>query len=228
MVLAIPPFRNRNLHRLLGFGLLVPTRILPQVLLVRILISTAHMVRAHRQSLTLLSICLVFTLIKRHTPGQFFIDMLAAQSNSSSPTLPTITGSQNLHVLGNGISMPAVYVHAVLLGGSFLFLFPIGVVLLRLTSVRMHLIVQLVTFTLCLIGLIVGVSMSAQSLQFASFAAAHQLMGIVAVIALALQACLGYINHRAYKLTGKSTPLRLLHVGLGRVLLPLGMLSSVL
>ena len=124
--------------------------------------------------------------------------------------------------------MFAVYVHAALLGGSFLVLFPLGVVILRLTSVRMHQIVQLVTLTLCLIGLIFAVIMSARSALFASFNWAHQLMGLVAVLALALQACLGYINHRAFTLTGKSTPARWLHLGLGRILLPFGMLTGVL
>jgi len=154
--------------------------------------------------------------------------MLATSSQLSVPTLPTITGSQNLNVVGNDISMFAVYVHAALLGGSFLVLFPLGVVILRLTSVRMHQIVQLVTLTLCLIGLIFAVIMSARSALFASFNWAHQLMGLVAVLALALQACLGYINHRAFTLTGKPTPARWLHLGLGRILLPFGMLTGVL
>jgi len=168
------------------------------------------------------------TIDQHSSYGIFFMDM--PQAEASSATIPTISGVSNLHVQPQPSSVPAlIIIHAVLLAGSFLLLFPLGVTLLRWRSlVRIHYILQLSATALCVIGLAVAIVMSVIGIEYADFDQTHQILGIAVVTALAVQALLGWWHHRTYKAMGRRTLVSWAHIWTGKTVVFVGLVDAVL
>ncbi|CAD6583608.1 MAG: hypothetical protein ASARMPREDX12_001319 [Alectoria sarmentosa] len=161
--------------------------------------------------------------------GNFFVDMTAAQSDSAT-TAPNISGTSSTNTKALSSSFSAlVVVHAIALAGSFLLLFPFGVILLRwFGSFKFHWMLQVAASAICLIGFFCAIALSVIDPQFKSFNQAHQILGIIAVAMLLPQVYLGYSHHRNYKKLGQRTAISHLHFWAGRLVVVLGMVNAVL
>lgn len=184
-------------------------------------------------------------------------------SNSSTSSIPTIqymnaytlpnsnAGSSNnggsdtntgteLVIQGDGASTPTrsvndnlVTAHAVLLGISFVFMYPIGMILLRLPSrffgVWVHAGWQSLTTCLVIAGFIIALYFSLTSDRFHNIDKGHQILGIVTIgLLLLFQPLLGLIHHIRYKRIARRTLFGWVHLGLGRVLIAAGMVNVCL
>ena len=158
--------------------------------------------------------------------------MTAAQSSPwSSPSLLPLTRTSPTQInirtrVGNFGEL--VDAHAALLAGSFVLLFPLGVLLLRLRSPRWHWALQLLATLLCIAGLGVAIAMSKGSVQYVDFTEGHQILGILVVALVVLQFALGWVHHVQYKRTGARSWLTRGHLGLGRLVVGLGMVNGIL
>jgi hypothetical protein len=160
--------------------------------------------------------------------GTFFVDMTATGTTSTS--VPTISGTTNLSTTPLPGSVGAlVLLHAICLGGSFVILFPLGVSLLRFfNSVRLHWMLQIIATGICFIGLAVAVALSVMDVEYNSFTAVHQIVGILVVIVLVLQLVLGYVHHTNFKRAGGRTWASNAHIWIGRTMIVVGMVNTVL
>ena len=160
--------------------------------------------------------------------GTFFIDMTATQTNSTS--IPYVSGTANLNATDLPGSVAAlVILHAICLSGSFLILFPLGVSLLRFfNSFRFHWILQIIATVVCIIGLVVAIAFSVMDFEYNSFSAAHQIIGILVVVALIFQAVLGFMHHKNFKRVGGRTWMSYAHLWTGRAVIIVGMVNAVL
>ena len=153
--------------------------------------------------------------------------MTAARSDSIA--IPSITGTSNINVKPLPASVSSlVIVHAICLAGSFLLLFPSGVVALRwFGSFKMHWILQISATSISIIGLIIAIALSVLDPEFMSFDEAHQILGIIVVVSLVLQALLGYLHHRNYQKSEQRTWVSHSHLWIGRGAIALGMFNAV-
>lgn len=156
------------------------------------------------------------------------MDMTATRANSTA--IPSISGKADTSVTPLPSSVAAlIIIHAVCLAGSFLLLFPLGVIALRwFKSVKIHWMLQIFATVVCVLGLIIAIAFSAMDPEYKTFDQGHQIIGILAVIALIVQALLGYQHHRNYKKTGHRTVVSHTHLWIGRTVVVLGMLNAVL
>lgn len=108
---------------------------------------------------------------------------------------------------------------------GFLVLYPLGIYLLRSnrpTAFNLHWTMNSLGSVSVGIGAIVGFVNSR------SISIAHQYLGILLVCGLAVQTVLGWRHHVVYVAThGNRTWMSTVHVILGRVVLPLGMLNII-
>ena len=87
---------------------------------------------------------------------------------------------------------------------------------------------QIFATLVSVIGLVIAITFSAIDAEFSGFDQAHQIIGIIVVSVLFIQALLGYQNHRVYRKTGHRTVLAQPHIWSGRVVIILGMVNAVL
>ena len=87
---------------------------------------------------------------------------------------------------------------------------------------------QIFATTACVFGLVFAIAFSALDPEYNTFSEGHQIIGIVAVVALVVQALLGYQHHQGYKKYGQRTVVTNSHLWLGRVAIVLGMVNAVL
>lgn len=154
--------------------------------------------------------------------------MTATKSNSSA--VPSISGKADIDVKPLPSSVPIlIIVHAVCLAGSFLLLFPLGVVALRwFKLIRVHWMLQVLATLICLLGLVIAIAFSSMDPEYNTFGEGHQIIGIVVVFALIVQTATGYKHHQDCKKTGRRTWISYSHLWIGRVVIVLGMVNAVL
>lgn len=160
--------------------------------------------------------------------GVFFSDMTKAQTTSSA--IPQILGNSDINttLLPSSVG-PLIVVHAVCLGGSFVLLFPLGIILLRWWgSFKLHWIIQLLATTISVAGLVAAVALSMLDPEYRSFGKGHQIIGLVLVGYLLFQVALGYFHHLQYQKTKRRSWLSHLHLWLGRGVIIFGMINAVL
>ena len=87
---------------------------------------------------------------------------------------------------------------------------------------------QIFATVVCVLGLVIAIAFSAIDPEYSAFDHGHQIIGIVAVVALIIQALLGYQHHRNYKTTGHRTLVSHSHLWIGRAVIVLGMVNAVL
>lgn len=110
---------------------------------------------------------------------------------------------------------------------SFLVLYPLGVYFLRsprATAFNLHWTINSLSSVSVSIAALIGFVNSR------SIYVTHQYLGILVVCGLAVQTVLGWRHHVVYisPAGGRRTWMSVVHVWLGRVVLPVGMLNTVL
>ena len=117
--------------------------------------------------------------------------------------------------------------HAIFTCGAFVILMPLGIIFLRiLEKVRWHWVNQVLAFTVAFLGGGIGVYLSTTYNKSKSFNSAHQIIGILIILALVLQVALGWYHHRAYKSTQKSTPFGIAHRYFGQIVTIIGIANG--
>lgn len=156
--------------------------------------------------------------------------MTATLLTSNTTTIPSISGTSNINVKPLPSSVPTlIIIHAICLGGAFLLLFPLGVIALRwFSTVKFHWMLQLLAAFICVIGLCIAIALSVMDPEYMDFGEAHQVIGIVVVVAVMIQALLGYWHHRNYKKVGERTWVSHSHLWVGRLVIVAGMINAVL
>ena len=160
--------------------------------------------------------------------GTFFVDM--PKTISTTATTPAISGTLNINTkaLPGSVAI-LVIIHAICLGGAFVFVFPLGIVILRwFASVRFHWMLQVFAVAASTFGLAVAIVLSIMDPEYKGLDEGHQIIGIVVVVALFLQAALGYVHHANYKKYEGRTWASHAHLWTGRVVIVVGMLNAVL
>ncbi|ETS81642.1 hypothetical protein PFICI_06644 [Pestalotiopsis fici W106-1] len=166
--------------------------------------------------------------------GTFTLDMVhATTADAAAPTI-TISNSTDLVATTQGLSVlgksdTAARAHAIIMVLCFIGLYPFGILVLRLGNwVRWHAVNQ----GLALIGVIVGFGLGVHSSYFYNrskgFKSGHQVLGILLFIFVIGQFVLGFMHHRIYKKTQQPTKLAPVHVWMGRVIIPVGVINAFL
>ncbi|KAF2813183.1 CBD9-like protein [Mytilinidion resinicola] len=173
--------------------------------------------------------------IRRHTEyGTFQMDLTKATVHDGDGVTPpkgaaawTNSNSGKAEDVTTGDMDYIIPVHAVAMCGAFVLLYPGGVLLLRvLEKVMWHAWMQGLATIIAILGVGLGIKLSLTYNHSKSFNAAHQLIGLVVVLACVVQFALGYLHHRAYKRTQRPTPLGRIHRFAGPVILLIGITNG--
>ena len=117
--------------------------------------------------------------------------------------------------------------HAVVVSVAFVLLMPMGSIFLRiLEKIRWHWINQLLAFSVAFIGAAIGAYLSTTYNSTKSFNSAHQIIGILVIVALIVQVGLGWYHHRVYKLTQKKTLYGSIHRYFGQIVIVLAIANG--
>jgi len=189
--------------------------------------------------------------IQRHVVyGRFTMDMTKAVSDAA----PTANGNNGAWIRSGASEAYGVSsdydvgsaIHAVVMCLAFVLVFPLGALLLRFVSVRVHYMVQLAATILVIVGLGTGIYISMEynrvspsSKWYRSIAdfvlfktqnymTAHQIIGLIVFAGVAIQLLLGTVHHVIYKRTRRSTKLGNIHLYLGPAVLVLGIINAPL
>lgn len=151
------------------------------------------------------------------------------ESTNNMSSLPT----SHLNQATSGLKAPLalVVVHAVLFILSFVILFPLATIALRLEwahSFRTHWITQCVAVILSFVAFAIAIAQSVQSKAYSSFDEAHQILGIIVTACLLIQVFLGFRHHIIFKAIRSRTWFSYTHMVFGRVVIYAGMVNAVL
>lgn len=152
--------------------------------------------------------------------GNFNMDIQQAVSTSSA--VPSPNGSGGAYVRVNAEPAEGVtsdsdttgIIHGIVACVAYLLLFPLGAFVIRLAkraAVRIHWIWQTVAAILVLVGFGFAVDASGQYNRSRDFSDPHQVLGIITLVAVAVQITLGAVHHLIFKKKGKGTVLGKIH-----------------
>lgn len=123
--------------------------------------------------------------------------------------------------------MKILIAHAVLSSVAFVALFPIGSIMIRLSSYRhawlLHGLFQLFAYAVYIAGMGLRIYM-ASNLRMLS--EAHAKIGIALFVALFVQPILGFVHHAMFKKVGRRTFWSYGHLWLGRSIVTLGIING--
>lgn len=168
--------------------------------------------------------------IKRHaTYGAFKMDLTKAVGAGSVP-VPAIADSagvtQTQDKTDHDFSAP---LHACIMILAFVGLMPIGILVLRvMDSPKWHGINQTLSVVVALIGACLGIYAGTMFNRTKNFNSAHQILGLMVILLMIGQFVLGFMHHRMYKKTQAPTKLAPIHVWLGRIVIPAGIVDGFL
>ncbi|KAK5010594.1 hypothetical protein LTR28_008854 [Elasticomyces elasticus] len=121
----------------------------------------------------------------------------------------------------------AILVHAIVMCVAFVLIMPFGVVLLRvLETVRWHAWNQAVAALLVVLGTAIGIYWSGTYNRSKNYNSAHQILGIILVVAVIIQLSLGFFHHRYYKKHARPTLMGRIHRYLGPAVLFFGIVNG--
>ena len=161
--------------------------------------------------------------------GTFTVDMTQARGDAAVPNNATATTGANETMSPHNDNDYTAVVHAIFTCGSFVILMPLGVIYLRvLERVRWHWMNQLLSFAGAFVGGGIGIYLSTTYNKSKSFNSAHQIIGILVIMALILQVALGWYHHRAYKRTQNPTPYGAGHRYLGQIVILIGIANGAI
>ena len=171
-------------------------------------------------------------LSKHSTNGVFFADMPQAQNPQEGLSAPSLISTTNTGVR----TQPKAYhilvlLHAILLAGSFILVFPAGVITLRNVprlGVKLHIALQVFGAVAVVAGAGVAITMSILGIQYAHLRHPHQIVGLSVAGLVGLQLYLGHAHHVRYTLFKRRTWFSFAHMGVGRVVIYGGIANAVL
>ncbi|KAF7861448.1 hypothetical protein EAF04_008013 [Stromatinia cepivora] len=166
--------------------------------------------------------------IKRHdTYGVFAMDLSKAVGLAGVPAVPTSNSKGTSQIFEKADGNVSSAAHAVLMVLVFVGLLPLGIVILRfLNCPRWHALNQTISLVIALIGLGLGAQMGTLYNRTKGFKSGHQIFGLIIVIAMIGQWILGFLHHRMYKKTSTTTKFAPIHVWLGRIVIPAGIING--
>lgn len=169
--------------------------------------------------------------VRRHSSyGSFTMDLTKAYGKQGVPagviTSDTSGTVQKSNKTDHDFGLP---LHAAAMILAFVILMPVGIAILRiLNSPKWHGFNQALSAAIALIGLFLGVYIGTMYNRTKSYTSAHQIFGIIIVLAMIVQFVLGFVHHRLYRKTLATTKLAPIHVWLGRILIPCGIANGFL
>jgi uncharacterized membrane protein len=118
--------------------------------------------------------------------------------------------------------------HALCACGALILLMPTGIAFLRLApkNVRWHWINQSLSTIIAIIGIIIGFYLSTMFNKSQNYASAHQVIGIIILLAILAQWGMGAGHHLMYRRTQRPTKLGPIHRYFGYVILFLAILNG--
>jgi hypothetical protein len=161
--------------------------------------------------------------------GHFTMDMTAAtsQSDANVPTGPYVRKDASQATDTNSDNNPASRIHGAVMGLVFVILLPLGAVLLRVwNKLKGHIIVQTIGLVLFCMAFAGGCVVSGLYIRSKNFNSAHQIIGILLLIAMLSQWPLGFLHHRIYKKEQRKTIMGKIHRYLGPVIIFFGVLNG--
>ncbi|ORX97388.1 hypothetical protein BCR34DRAFT_166591 [Clohesyomyces aquaticus] len=176
--------------------------------------------------------------IRRHALyGNFAMDLSKASVQDDDDVLQTALAqvggweNHNAQTQGNpkkdrDWSGP---LHVVMMCGTFVILFPVGVVFLRLLEkVRWHAITQGVGMVIAVLGVGVGIYLGREYNHSKNVSSAHQILGLFIVLFTLAQFTLGFLHHRLYKKYQRPTLMGKIHLYAGPFILIVGAVNGFL
>lgn len=166
--------------------------------------------------------------------GQFTMDLAVATSNSAGVPVPNGGSSGNYTAVGASAASntvedndPAPAIHGFLMTLSFVILFPLGSLILRVfNKVLAHAWVQGIALLFVTFGSAGGIYMSTMYNKSKNFASAHQIIGILLWLALVAQLTMGILQHRVFKREQRKTILNKIHLYLGPAIILFGIVNG--
>jgi len=165
--------------------------------------------------------------IKAHaTYGVFSMNMQQAAGPGGLPLLTNTTSgasqySESSYYNAGG---PA---HACIMAFVFFGFMPLNLLILRvLGSVKYHAMGQTIATVMAIIGAGVGIYISTFFNRSKHYNSAHQVLGLMILLAVIVQFSLGYLHHRIYTKTQETTKMAPIHIWLGRAVIPFGAINA--
>lgn len=170
--------------------------------------------------------------IKRHSDyGSFTMDMQKATGAGGVAAVP-LTATPDEGAVQTSITTDRDFsakLHAVIMIFAFVVLMPFGIIILRVLGwVRWHGINQGFAAILVLVGAGLGIYIGTMYNRTKKFNTGHQVFGVIIIAALVAQVVLGFLHHRIYKKSQTTTKMAPVHVWLGRILIPAGIINGFL
>ncbi|KAF3940092.1 hypothetical protein ABW19_dt0203289 [Dactylella cylindrospora] len=168
--------------------------------------------------------------------GVFTLDMTVAVVDDPDPPAPiplNPTASGSLYTVPNELMKKKknyIIAHAVILSITFVIMFPLGGIFIRLLrhtirqTVYVHIFLQVTSFCLSIVGLATGI-MASSTLE-SHFLYSHQFIGIVVMVLLFLQIILGASHHMVFRAKRKRTWLSYAHIWVGRTAIIMGIVNG--
>jgi len=160
--------------------------------------------------------------------GGFQLDMTQAHGTA----LPAFATAQRAVTRQGGSSRDndrSSTGHAIMMCFGFVVMLPVGILLLKIVSVKAHMIAQGIGLVIITVGWIVGFVISRKYQRSMNFDSTHQIIGIVVYLLLLAQFTTGFLHHRIYLKTQQPTWFIKPHkFGLGGVVLALGIVNCSL
>ncbi|KAK3075969.1 hypothetical protein LTR53_000273 [Teratosphaeriaceae sp. CCFEE 6253] len=175
--------------------------------------------------------------LDRHTGyGGFTMDIAQATSSESSTAGVPLPGASGTYALSGATASnakddndPAPRIHGFIMCLTFVVIFPVGALILRsLQRVIMHAVVQAIGLFLVCCATAGGIVISTQYNRSKHFASAHQILGILLLLALLSQLGLGIVHHRLFKQTQHPTMMGKIHRYLGPTVILFGIINAPL
>ncbi|KAI9641843.1 hypothetical protein NHQ30_009710 [Ciborinia camelliae] len=166
--------------------------------------------------------------IKRHDSyGTFSMDLSRAIGTAGVPSIPTSNSEGTTQISEKADNNFSSAAHAVLMVLVFVGLLPFGIVILRfLNSPKWHAVNQTISLGIALIGVVLGAKLGTLYNRTKDFKSGHQVFGLIIVMSMIGQFILGFLHHRMYKKTSKTTKFAPIHVWLGRIVTPAGIING--
>ncbi|TAQ88341.1 hypothetical protein B7494_g3353 [Chlorociboria aeruginascens] len=166
--------------------------------------------------------------VKRHDEyGTFTMDLTKAVGPGAVP-LPGEANSPGTTETSNKTDHDyAGAAHACIMVLVFVGLLPVGVAILRLLNApKWHGFAQTFSMLLALIGAGLGIYIGTLYTRSNKFNSAHQVIGLLVIIAMVGQGVIGFMHHRVYKQTQTPTTLAPIHIWLGRFVILFGIING--
>lgn len=163
--------------------------------------------------------------------GDFTMDMTAATSSSGGavPLGPYTTKDASQAQDTKFDDDPAPRIHGLVMSFVFVIALPLGALLLRVwNKIKGHIIVQCIALVLFCMAFAGGCVVSMQYNRSKHFNSAHQIIGILMLLAFFAQLGLGAYHHRIFKREQRKTIFGKIHLYLGPAIIFLGVINGFL